>query len=211
LAEVIGVVRNVRDMPAGDFERERVYVNADRHGAPTINVFVQGSGRPDALVAAARDAIQRLEPAMVITGAMSMSEYVDKMFFLQRTMALTMLIMGLIGTMVTGVGVFAVVQQAVTSRRREVAIRLCLGAGRARIITSLIAKSAGLVLLGTAGGLGLAILSAKIVARLTFDVPLETVAGAVSVLFVLAVGLVSCAMPAVRAGWASPVRWLRLE
>ena len=118
--------------------------------------------------------------------------------------------------LVASVGTFSVITSLfylVALRRREIGVRLAIGAPPSRIITLVIRQALKLVLAGMAGGLALAVpmafvMRATFVAEVTATDPMVFLP-TISVL--LAVGILAAAVPALRASRIDPIATLRQE
>jgi ABC-type antimicrobial peptide transport system permease subunit len=116
------------------------------------------------------------------------------------------------GLALGAVGVYGIVAFGVTRRRREIGIRMALGADRRSIIHLMLRESAGYAVAGIAGGTALALASSRLLKGLLFDIPATDpatyagLAGAVTVL----VALASFA-PARRAASIAPAEALRAD
>lgn len=118
----------------------------------------------------------------------------------------------LMALLLTGLGLYGVLMRAVTLRRREIGIRIALGAGPGRIAASLGRRTLMEVAMGAAAGVGLAMLAEKAVRRL---LQMAHVGGpaelAASVAVVAAVAALATAVPVLRAARVDPMQELRAE
>ena len=114
--------------------------------------------------------------------------------------------------LLASLGIFGVVAYSVERRRRELGIRMALGAARQDLLGMVLRQSMAPVVVGLAGGLVAALFAGRFIASLLFDVsasnPLTLV---VVVLVVAAVALVACVVPSLRAMHVDPMVALRYE
>jgi predicted permease len=118
---------------------------------------------------------------------------------------------GTVALILSATGLYAVLSYLVTLRRREIGVRLAIGAPPSRIVTLVIRQALKLVLAGMACGLTLAIpmafaMRATFVAKVTANDPMVFLP-TISVL--LGVGIVAAALPALRASRIDPIATLR--
>ena len=109
-------------------------------------------------------------------------------------------------------GLYGTLSYAVSLRRREVGLRLALGALRSEIIRQLVGQSLRVVGLACLCGLGLAVASTRVLSGMLYGVsPSDpfTLAGVLGI--VLAVGALAALVPAARASRIEPMRVLREE
>ena len=117
-----------------------------------------------------------------------------------------------VATVLSAVGIFGVMSYAVTRRRREIGIRMALGARPAEILRLIAGEGMVLALGGTAAGVAGALALTRLMARLLYGVPPVDPLTFVAVpLLLTGVALAACLIPAFRAARVSPVAALRQE
>jgi ABC-type antimicrobial peptide transport system permease subunit len=113
---------------------------------------------------------------------------------------------GALGLMLAAVGVYGVVAYSIAQRRRELGIRLALGAARGRIARHVLAEGVGYAALGLALGLPAAWAGSRVLRTLVFGVQLaDPSTYLVLACLVTAVVVLACAVPAYRATRIEPV------
>ena len=113
-----------------------------------------------------------------------------------------------IAAFLAAIGLYGVVSQAVTQRRREIAIRLALGAGAARVMRQILGEGLRTVGFGIVVGLALTALGARLLDSLLFQVKaLDPTAIVMGILGMLTVALLALLVPAFRAGRADGVSY----
>jgi ABC-type antimicrobial peptide transport system permease subunit len=117
------------------------------------------------------------------------------------------------GLLLGGVGTFAVATAWVVRGRRDIGVRMALGAAERRVIGEVLRRGARLTVLGCVIGGVVAVVAARAVrARLLFEVsPSDPRALGAAALLLLGVGLVATLVPARRAAAVEPMRVLREE
>lgn len=109
-------------------------------------------------------------------------------------------------------GLYGVLAQLVSYRRREIGVRLALGATRRSILILVLRQGSLLVAAGIGAGLVLALVTARLVKGFLYGVkPLDTGTYATIVLILLAVGAIAAVIPARRAAAVEPIQALREE
>ena len=130
----------------------------------------------------------------------------------ERFVTLLVTFFGTIALLLAAIGTYGVLATAVQQRRKEIGIRMALGADRHAVVTQVVREGMGLVAAGLVlGGLGLLAL-APILSPLLFGIrTTDGVTLALVSAVVLGSGLVACLVPAHRAAGVDPVTTLRYE
>jgi len=126
----------------------------------------------------------------------------------------TMWLMGVFAAValsLAAVGIYGVMSYLVTQRRREIGIRLALGAGSHDILRLIVGNGARLIAGGVALGVAASFALQRLVASLLFGVTAANGASGLAVGLLAAVALAACYLPAVRASRVSPIGALRAE
>jgi putative ABC transport system permease protein len=214
MAEVVGVVGDVKHRALDETALPTVYLPAMQ--APSrSSVVVVRSARPDAdVVATVRDEVARLDRDLPVYATRSMRDVAASSPGVPARRVLTATFMGfaLLAVVLGAIGLFGVVAHDVACRRRELALRLALGADPMRLLGATLAQGALMVGSGLAVGGVLSIWSARalgsvLVATQQLDVLSIGVAAAVLIL----AGAAAVLPAALRAARTDPLIVLRSE
>jgi len=210
--EVVGVCGDVVD---GDLRSEpefTVYASLGQVPLSSTVVLLQSSLPLATLRPLLEARLKTLDPAMPIREFTTVETILHgQLQDLTRTTGLLGLF-GLVGLALALLGVGSVVSVQVAMRRREFGVRMALGAGIGRIRTGVMTQGLAPVAIGAAGGLGLAMLLARVVASRLYGTPPTdpTIIGATLVLYGFA-GAMASFVPAIRATRVNPAEALRAE
>ena len=213
--EVVGVIHDVKTGGLADAEllTPEVYVPHRLSPVPTMAYAVRArSLEAPVPVNAIRDAVRNVDARVPLTAVMSMDAVIGDSVVLPRFR--TWLVMGFAGVtlLVAAIGVYAVRVQAVTARRREVGIRLALGASRSQVMQLMVRQGLGPVLMGVAIGLIGARLSVGAIESWLFGVGTNEVGPLGLAAAILGgVALLASWIPARRAARVEPLDTLRQE
>ena len=211
--EVVGVAENVRHYELQSPSRIQVYVPMRQAGGLGLSVAVKT--RPGAGAAGAeliRDAVADLAPGTAVLDLRPLSDVVDDAVGPDRSLgALTALFAGF-AALLAALGIFGVLSLAVARRRRELGVRMAVGATPASVV-GLVARY-GLLLAGIGAVFGIlaALAASRVLTSVLFEVggfDLAVYAGVTGAM--MAVALAAAAAPAVRAARVDPARVLREE
>jgi putative ABC transport system permease protein len=207
---VVGVVGAVKQAGLTDQTAQgAVYYPYALNWDDGFFVVVRASLRPESLGLALQKVVRQIDPETPVNGLRSMDTRIADSLVAQRSPALLAGIFSLIAVLLVGVGVYGVLSYAVAQRRREIGVRMALGARPAQIRGQFLAVALRLLVAGTILGAMGAWLTGRAIQTLLFQVEplhLATLAGAAG--FIGAVSLVACLVPSQRATRISPAEAL---
>lgn len=209
-AEIVGIVPNIRhggvDVPIKPY----VYRAATQYPRQDFQVMLRTSVPALAVANAARLEVQAFDPSVPMYATRPLSEIVaDASADVRHTStllaALAVLTVGL-----AAVGVFSVLSYVVSARRRELAIRVALGAGPAALTGSVMGQSAWIILPGVLLGLAGSFGAAGALKALLYEVgPTDPIVFGLATAVVILLSLAAAYVPARRAARLDPVRSLK--
>lgn len=209
---VVAVARDGKYRTLGEEPRPFLYTAFDQDYSPMMTLVVASDEAEGASLARVRSLLDTMDPQLPIFDLRTLSSHLDIMLFPARLGAALLLAFGLLGTVLASVGLYGVVSYAVSKRTREVGIRMAIGAGRDDVLRLVVGEGMGLVGIGLALGVGLALVASRAVAGLLFDVSTHDPAAYLGVVATLvAVALVANVVPARKAMGIEPFRALRDE
>jgi ABC-type antimicrobial peptide transport system permease subunit len=119
---------------------------------------------------------------------------------------------GLLGLALAAVGIYGVMAYSVSQRRRELGIRVALGADRRSVLGLVLNEGLRLALIGTAIGLAAALAAARLVRGLLYDVSaVDPIAFTLVPLTLVAVAALAVYLPARRAAMVDPIKALKSD
>jgi predicted permease len=178
----------------------------------TIVNFAVKTRSDIAVAPSMRSAFKQVAPDFALDNFQTMQETVDQNNFNDRLgLYLIASFAGLAVLMVVA-GLYGVLAQLVNYRRREIGVRLALGANRNGILAMILRQGSVLVISGLVVGLGLALFTAKFVKSFLFGVkPIDPSTYLGVVVLLLVVGTLAALVPARRAAAVEPIQALRDE
>ena len=110
------------------------------------------------------------------------------------------------------IGIYSVIALSVIRRRREIGIRMALGADTGRVVRDTLVSGGKLIAVGTVVGVVIAFVAARYLSAMLYRVsPTDPLTYVLVVLGVVSVALAACVIPATRAGLLDPAQSLRVE
>jgi len=210
--EVVGIAKDSAYRSLGEAPRAVLYRPFAQEYSPTMNLVVRAAADPQPLVAALRREVNSLDPDLPIQNLRTLREHVGAALEPARLGTLTLGAFSLLGLFLAAIGIYGVMSYSVTRRSHEIGVRMALGARRSDVLKLIVRQGATLTAAGAAIGLLLALAVARLLAKLLYGIgstdPL-TFAGVT--LFLIAVALLACYLPARRATKVDPMTVLRRE
>jgi ABC-type antimicrobial peptide transport system permease subunit len=179
---------------------------------PRLTAEIVTTGDPRALAASVRDEARALSKDAVVSYVRTMEDQLDHSLVRERVLATLSSAFGLLALLLAGVGLYGVMSYTVARRRREIGIRLALGAARSSVLWRVLRETAALSAIGIAIGLAAAIAASRVVSTFLFGLtPRDpaTFAGAATILFLTA--LAAGYVPARRAAAVDPMHAIRTD
>jgi len=177
-----------------------------------VDDFMVRTGRPDAvLVSRIRERLRALNGH----GVVKIDVMDDVLASMEAPWRANLALFGAFAVLTVGIaclGLYGMLAYAVVMQRREIGVRLVLGATRARIAREIIATGARTVVPGAIIGAALAAVLTPLMRSILFEVaPSDPLTLAVAPVAFAAVALIACTVPAVRAARTDPAMCLRAE
>jgi predicted permease len=212
-ATVVGVVGDVRHRGLAREPVPEIYFPVAQRPQRTsgMSLVVKATGDPAALRKALRAEARALDPTLPVE-TRSMDELLAADLAQARFRSRLLAAFAATALALAGVGIFGVVSYAVRRRRREVGIRLALGADRGAVQRLAMREGMGPAVLGMACGLAAALALTRLLASLVFEMNVTDPATFLGVALVLALAaLLSTYLPAQAVSQVDPVEALRAE
>lgn len=218
--EVIGLVRDFK--AESWISQSTIYLplterDFARPPAGGITVIVRSNARTDAL-SGIRRKIAALNPNLTIFHSETLSEYLEQSRYTTRSAVRTYGGIGLFGLVLSAIGLAGVTGYAVAQRRREIGIRMALGARQAQVLRLVLREGTALVTVGTALGFLGAFAMARMLSAMTsefanaFRIGTDDPRLLVGAPLLLAgLTMLACYLPARSASKVDPLRALRQE
>ncbi|MGH9794523.1 MAG: ABC transporter permease [Candidatus Acidiferrales bacterium] len=212
---VAGVVADVKHYGLAadtDIEIFIPYAQATSFFAPVMTLVMQSAAPAESLMPALRARIAEVDPALPIHNVRAMDEVLAASLARPRFQVSLTGIFAALGLLLAAVGAFSVLSQTVTQRRREVGIRLALGAQPREVRALFVRHGMRLALAGIAVGATAALGLMRLVKGLLFGVePADPASFALAIAILLSAATLACWLPARRATRVDPMIVLRHE
>jgi predicted permease len=210
--EVIGVVDDMIRNGLRDQTQPEIYSLLAQSPGPatTHEVVLKTTGDPQSLTQPLRSLVRQLSPDATLGSVLTMDERIAASLARNRLYAVVLVAFGISALAITAVGLFGVLSYSVAQRTREIAVRSALGARPRQIFGLVITQGVIVTIAGLAIGAVAAGASTKYLTTLLYGVSSHDVVTFLAVgLVMIAIALVACFVPALRAMRVDPLTALR--
>jgi predicted lysophospholipase L1 biosynthesis ABC-type transport system permease subunit len=210
LVEIIGLIGPTSYRSLRDTVRRQVFLNYDQHTDPTGAVVYVRTRAGASLFPLLRDAVRRIDPHVPTFAERTLEQQIDRSLATERLLALLASLFGLMATTLAAVGLYGIIAFTVTGRRKEIGLRLALGARAPRLVSLVLRDVMRVVLIGVAAAIPAAWFLSRYVESYLYGVsPTDslTLAGVAGLLALTAAA--ACIAPLRRALRVSPMTVLR--
>jgi putative ABC transport system permease protein len=213
--EVVGVVGDVKyeavDWPNAT-GRPEFYTSYLQFSFPDTMVIVKTRGSTSALVPALRRAVTTVDPSLPIYDVLTLDDRIAGALSRPRFNAALVAGFAVAALLIAALGVYGMLSYSVSSRLREIGVRLALGAAPQRIVRFVLGEGVRLAGLGVAIGLVAALAAGRLTRSLVVDVsPSDPRILAGVAIVMLAVACLAAFLPARRASAVDPIVVLKQE
>ncbi|HKS07267.1 MAG TPA: ABC transporter permease [Gemmatimonadaceae bacterium] len=151
-AEIIGVARNATYRTLGERPRSAMWMSLDRNPRSRTTTLVRTNGSEAGLIAAIGGAVRAIDPALPVVGLRTLRQHLAVSYVSVETGAVGAAGFGVLALLLAASGVFGLTAYTVSQRRREIGIRVALGARRASVMKLVAGRALILTLSGALSG-----------------------------------------------------------
>lgn len=208
--QIVGVVGSVKHRGLDDLGRPEIYAPLRQMTHDGMTLVARTRGESTELLPGIRAAIASVDPNVPLIDVATMDERVDATVAERRFGTLLLSSFAVLGLILALVGVQGTLAYSVTRRRREIGVRLAIGADRRDVIGSVLLRGARVTGAGLVLGLVAVFAAGSVVRPLLYGVsPADPVTLAIISALVAGVALVASLIPALRAARVDPAESLR--
>jgi putative ABC transport system permease protein len=209
---VVGVVVDARQSTLEVPARTEAYVPMAQNGASSAYLVVRTNVEPHEVLPAIKTLVFRVLPDIPLRRTATMDELIAGQAAQRRLTMLMLGLFGVLGLVISAVGIFGLMAYLVSQRTREIGVRIALGATRSHVIGMVLRNACALVAAGLViGGVGAWYLSATAKSFLFGLEPNDPRAFFVALMSLSIAGALASIIPAQRAAGVDPVVALRAE
>ena len=215
--QIVGVVGAIKHRALDATARPELYVPYSQplfagSAVRPMFVVVRTDGDPLAMTGAIRQAVAAVDPDQPVSDVRSMDQRVSQSVGPRRFNMLLLALFAVVALALSAIGIYGVGAYAVAERRREIGVRLALGARGRDVVAMVVRQGVGPALAGAALGIAAAVLLTQLMSGLLYGVtPTDPLTFGAVALVLLLVAIVAAWLPARRATAVDPLITLRSE
>jgi predicted lysophospholipase L1 biosynthesis ABC-type transport system permease subunit len=211
-ATVIGVSEDLRLRTLREAHEFMYYIPIAQHGEPEGMLFVRVDGNASDVAESVRRQLQRTMPGSSYVTVEPFRNMIDGRLRSWQLGATMFVAFGGLALLLAGIGLYSVIAYGVAQRRRELGVRIALGASAASVVRLVMHGGIRLVTVGIVLGVGIALLAARAIASLLFqESPTDPVIYMVVGAVLLSVAVMASILPAFVASRVDPSIALRAD
>jgi putative ABC transport system permease protein len=210
--EVVGVVGNVRHGALRNAAEPEIYFPNAQLPRGALTFTLHTAGDPMAVASAVKTAVQELDATLAVAQMRPLTEVVAASVATDRFMTLLLSAFSGIALLLAAIGLFGVISYGVAQRRREIGVRMAVGASRRDVLQLIVASAMKLAGGGILVGIAAALLLGRLMRSLLYGVgPLDPLTFVSGSLVLLLAALIASMLPALNAARTPPATVLNSE
>jgi putative ABC transport system permease protein len=209
---IVGVVGDVRERSLAEEPGPMIYFSYYQTGWRNMPLVLHLDAPSEVVLPQVRAIVAAIDPALPVSDVRRLDELLADTLAPRRLHLVLLTVFALVALVLAGGGLYAVVASAVSFRRREIGIRVALGASASGVVRMVVRWGIGLMAAGLACGLAVAALLTGTLSSLLYGIrPLDFATFGGVALLLATVGLAACGLPALAAGRVDPRESLQAD
>ncbi|MGC9952192.1 MAG: ABC transporter permease [Bryobacteraceae bacterium] len=166
--QVVGIVKNANYTTLGEAPQPCVYLPMNQNFLGGMVLYVRSQGDPATVLPAVQRQIREVDPNIRIGDVRTGAKLIEQVLFGPRVGVALLGVFGSLALVLASVGLYGVMAYSVTRRRKEIGLRMALGASRAAILRVILRDGMALVGYGIAAGLAACLLLGRALSKILF-------------------------------------------
>jgi len=209
---IVGIVGDVKDKPESADTHPGFWWSALQAPFSQMSVVVRADADSQTLTQAVSTAVHRIDPSLAVAEVQWMDEVADATVATPRFAFVLVGIFAGLAILLAAIGTYGVIAYSVSRRTPEFGLRMALGARRTDVLLLVLRQAAMLTLSGAVLGMAFSLLAGRVLKSMIYEVnPSDPLIFSAAGVFVIAMALAACYLPARKATTTDPMIALRAE
>jgi predicted permease len=210
MRQIVGIARNANYTAWAEPPQPCVYIPLGQKYSDAMVLFVRSQGAPQQILDSVQRELRAAGPGMMASDTRTGRAIIDGALFQARMGVSLLTVFGLLALGLASVGLYGIMAYSVNQRRREIGLRMALGAAQASVLALILKQGMRLVLTGVLIGLASALIAGQLLKRMLYGVGgSDPTSILLAVVVLISVALLACYLPARWASRVDPVVALR--
>jgi putative ABC transport system permease protein len=210
--EIVGVIRSERTSGLNAPPDLVAYLPLAQAPRQDINLVVRTRTEPPAAMPGIREAVRQIDPNLPLGDVMTMEQVKQESTLWMKQPTWVLGAFAAVAALLAALGLYGVLAHAVTQQRREIGIRMAIGASSGDVLSHILGSALSMLIVGLVVGLTGAFALTRVLKSLLFQVSaLDPAALAAAGVLMTIIGILAAWIPATRAAHVSPMTVLRDE
>jgi len=212
ITTVVGVIREIKNYGVDQPVLPEIFVPYAQRPGSGGNLVIRSRVDAFAITNAMRDAVQSIDPDLPIYDVRPLESFVSENVAPRRLSVMLLSLFAGLALVMASIGIYGVMSYNVTQRRREIGIRVALGAQSEDVLKLVVRQGALLALLGVGTGILGALAATRLISHMLFGIrPSDPITFIAVGLLLSLVAVIASYIPARRATKIDPIQALRYE
>lgn len=208
---IVGIARSARIKSMNDGDAVEAYWAAQPSDLPAMTLLVKTAGAPDGIAPKVKSIAESLDPKVFASVWLLKSGFHETALDLEEVAAAVSML-GVLSLVISGVGIVGLMAYTVSQQRKEIAIRIALGARQGQVLRAVLRQFAWPLLLGLMAGGGITAAVSNILRKFLFGVNnLDPMSYAAAILVLVSVAVLAALLPARRVSQLNLFKTLHYE
>jgi putative ABC transport system permease protein len=208
---IVGVVPHVRYRTPGTPENEfQIYLPTNQDDNDSQILLIRSQGDPSAQIAAVRKAVQSVDPDVPVPNMKAYDDLIAQKLATRKLATTLVSLFSGTALCLSAIGLYGALAYSVSQRRREIGVRIALGAETFKIVQLVTGQGFKLIGIGLVAGTIVALVCARFIEGMLYGVTAtDPISMLVAALVLCLAGCAACLLPALRAARTNPITALR--
>jgi predicted permease len=210
MRQIVGIVKNSNYTTLGESPQPCIYLPLRQNPGSNVTLYVRAARDPGSVLGEVQREVKALAPNVEISDIRTGDRIMDQILWGARIVVSMLGVFGLVALVLASVGLYGLLAYLVRGRKREIGVRMALGASRPASLVLILRQGMILVCVGIGIGLALSLLVGRAFAKMLFGLspadPFSLLGASAALILVSAL---ACYLPALSASKLDPMRALR--